>query len=91
MRLRFDDEVSDALVVKPIIVIADPAVIQVVELVIILNILFVSGVTRFRLLTRLILGRCFSRRISGSLLSLTLSLFAIVGAALMPTILLDGS
>ena len=57
LRLRFNDEVSDALIVKPIVVIADPAVIQVVELVIVLNILFVSGVIRFSLFSRLILYR----------------------------------
>ena len=90
LRLRFNDEVSDALVVQPIIVIADPAVIQVVELVIVLNILFVSGVSRFRLLGRLILDSCLSRCITGSLLSLPLGFFAVVGAALMPAILLDG-
>ena len=90
LRLRFNDEVSDTLVVQPIIVIADPAVIQIVELVIVLDILFVSGITRFRLLCRLILRSCLSCCITGSLLSLPLGFFAIVSAALVPAILLDG-
>ena len=95
LRLRFNDEVRDAIVVKPIIVVADPAVIQVVELVIILNILLISGVRRFRLLTKLLtrLNFCFrlSRHITSGFLGLALGFLAVIGAALMPAILLDGS
>jgi len=90
VRVGLIHEVVHAVVVQSHIVVADPAVVQVVKLFIIMHLLFLTRVADCAALGRGLAILCTGGAFVLLLLLGGLTLFAIVCLPLMATILLDG-